>query len=1177
MTVVLALAVGTACASVTNDVAFTASHDGSEQRYVMILPDEVDPAQPHDLLICLHGHGSDRWQYIREPRGETRAARDAAAQNKMLFVSPDYRAKTSWMVPAAEADMLQLIGKLKKQYKVRRVILSGGSMGASSALTFTALHPELVDGVVALNGLADHVAYTNFQDAIAAAFGGAKTAVPEEYRRRSAVNFPERFTMPFAITAGGKDTSVPPDSVLRLAKAVQARNPFVLSDFQKDRGHATDYAASLAAYLFVINAPSAKAACVSLTLNGKPLVPTHATAAGVWFYYERSVEKEELGVGKTPNAQRPTLNAEVLLTGHGTVPGGWRLTASLNAGDEVRVVLDSGDAALGEIGFKAETLAGQAPTCQAESNAVVIRAASGAGAVKLTGLTEGGLPLTLVPERQSFSREPVPCSPDPQPVIAEALVEWDWRMQDGIGTPREARTYAQAAGRLLDRMSAAGMDKAALDALRAGQPAAAGEAAWEAYWLAAHRLRRALMLADKLFVKTPLLFVKHVPSVMSHQLTQMYGYCSQPGGGLFVLEQPGVSMRTRDITPASLPAGNFMTPELSFDAQRLLFAYCPVKTAPVSWGFNEQTKGLRYHIQELTLASGAVRVLTQGETDNFFPVSLPSGDILFSSTMRGGYHRCGRGPCFVYTLARMGTSGENPRSISFHETHEWDPCLLNDGRVVYTRWDYVDRNAVHYQQLWSARPDGGNVRIYYGNNTWAPTGIWEARSIPGSARVMATACPHHGMSAGSVVLVDVTKGVDGKEPLTRLTPEVRFPEAETLLPRGPDPSAPYDFDTRPDGYWNSPLKETWMEKTPTEEERRWPGHCYKSPWPLSETRFLVSYSYDALVGEAGPNLPNMFGIYFADASGNKELLYRDPNIASLWARPLAKRSPPPEVASSYDGARCEKGTGTFFLSNVMESWPYLPTNAPITHLRIFQVLLKTTPNGDSPKIAAGLGAPGRQVLGTVPVEVDGSAYFEAPSRTPIYFQALDAQGRAVQTMRSLVYLQPGETETCIGCHENRMKKAQPHAQALAVRRAPSAITPGPEGSKPFSYPRLVQPILDRHCVKCHDGKEPKRPVLTGAPEGWASKSFNALIKHVSYSTWGQPGARDALSEPLRFGASGSPLAKLLEGGHGKVTLTPEEWRRLYTWMDANGAFYGTFDVAEQKKQLAGEIIAEPEE
>jgi predicted esterase len=1176
LSVILTLAAGASGAAETNDVAFISTYDRSEQRYVIVAPEGFDPAQPHDVLICLHGHGSDRWQFVRETRGEARSARDAAAQNKMLFVSPDYRAKTSWMGPAAEADMLQLIGDLKKQYKVRRVILSGGSMGASGALTFTALHPELIDGVVALNGLADHAAYTNFQDAIAASFGGTKTAAPDEYRKRSAVNFPERFTMPFAVTAGGKDASVPPESVVRLAKAVQAHNPFTLLDHRAERGHETDYASSLAAYLFVINAPVCKLAGLSISLNARPLTPAHGSASGVWFY--SGGESGNVG-SETLNAQHSTLNAQVLLTGHGTVPGGWRLTAELNKGDELRLRLAPGLLPLKDIRFTAETLSGAAPTCLTEAHDVVIRAQS-RGALRLAGLTSAGKPLTLVPQRRPFSREPVACSPDPLPAIADALVEWDWSMQDGIGTPREPRTYAQATERLLSRMAAAGVNKAAMDSLRQARPAAtADEAAWKAYWLAAHQSRRKLMLSDPQFTGTPLLFVKHVPSVMSHQLTQVYGFLSRPGGGLFLLEQPGLSMRTRDLTPVSCSAGNFMTPELSFDAQRVLFAYCPVTNSPSARSRAITPEALRpyYNIHELTLASGAVRQLTSDDTDNFFPVCLPGGDILFSSTRRGGFHRCGSGPCPVYTLARMGANGEQPHSISYHETHEWDPCLLNDGRVVYTRWDYVDRNAVHYQHLWSARPDGGNVRIYYGNNTWNPAGLWEARAIPGSHRVMATASPHHGMSAGSVVLLDVTRGVDGQEPQTRLTPEVRFPESESPLARGPNPAAPYDFDTPPGGYWNSPLKEAWMEKTPTDEEKRWPGHCYKSPWPLSETRFIASYSYDQLVGEPGPNIPNLFGLYLCDASGNKELLYRDPNISSLWARPLAKRAPPPEVASAIDGKRRETNTGTYFLSNVMESWPYLPTNTPITHLRVFQMLIKTTPNIDSPKVAAGLGAPGRQVLGTVPVEADGSAYFEAPAKTPLYFQALDAQGRAVQTMRSLVYLQPGENETCIGCHEHRMKKEQPRAQALAIKRAPSVIAPGPDGTKPFSYPRLVQPLLDKHCVTCHDGKEPKRPVLTGAAEGWASKSFNALIKQVSYSTWGQPGPRDALSEPLRFGALASPLAKLLEKGHGKVTLTPEEWERLNLWMDANGEFYGTFDVNEQKRQLAGEAIAAPRE
>jgi hypothetical protein len=177
-----------------------------------------------------------------------------------------------------------------------------------------------------------------------------------------------------------------------------------------------------------------------------------------------------------------------------------------------------------------------------------------------------------------------------------------------------------------------------------------------------------------------------------------------------------------------------------------------------------------------------------------------------------------------------------------------------------------------------------------------------------------------------------------------------------------------------------------------EEESRWPGHCYKSPWPLSETFFIVSYSFDRLVGEPGPNLPNMFGLYFADAFGNKELIYRDPAISSLWARPPRPAGAAPELTTSRSGEARET-RGTFLVHDVRESWPYLPNRSrPITHLRILQVLLKTTPHADNPRVGAAFAAPGKQVFGTVPVERDGSAFFEVPARTPVLFQALDARG-----------------------------------------------------------------------------------------------------------------------------------------------------------------------------------------
>ncbi len=1170
---VLALpALSALSASEPRDLSFVSDQDQSEQRYVLVLPETYNSAQGHDLLIYLHGHGSDRWQLLDERYGETRAARVIAAQYGMVLVSPDYRAKTSWMGPAAEADLLQVISDLRKQCAIRRVVVSGASMGAASALTFAALHPDLVDGVAAFNGHVNHLEYTNFQQAIQAAFGGTKEAVPEEYKKRSAEFFPERFTMPVAITAGGNDTIVPPDSVMRLGQAIQKHNPAVHLDFAETRGHSTEYAAALSAYEFVMRALAPKPVSVFVAINGKTISPAPASAAGVWFYAEAGVQ--------------------ALLTGHSTVPGGWRMTAVLESGDELRLAL-APEAAERRLSFQAEPLSPMEPRCRIETNSLVIKAVSGSGAIRLTHFAFPDGPASFVPARRPFSRAPVTCSADLKPAIAEALIEWDWRMQDGIQTPREPRTYLQAIEKLARQTDALLHERRAAATL-----SPADESAWqklcvqplpletdvsagEARWLDFHRLRRQIVLANPAFKLSSLFFVKHVPSVMSHQLTQVYGYCARPGGGLFVLTEPGVDMRTRNITPATLPPGNFMTPELSGDARSVLFAYCPVKEAPASWDFNDQTRHLRYHIHELSLESGSVRALTAGDTDNFSPVVLPGLDVLYVSSRRGGYHRCGRGPCFVYTLARMRADGRDARSISFHETHEWDPSLLNDGRVIYTRWDYVDRNAVHYEQLWSAFPDGGNARIYYGNNTWNPTGIWEARAVPGSSRVMATAAPHHGMSAGSVILVDVSRGVDGQAPLARLTPDVRFPESESPLAFGPSPAG-YDFDTPVTQYWRAPLAEPWRKETLPEEEKRWPGHCYKSPWPLSEEFFIVSYSFDQLVGEPGPNLPNMFGLYFADAFGNKELVYRDPAISSLWARPLAKRSVPVELVSrtslpaGITGQSAE--TGTFFLRNVAESWPALPGGMPITHLRVIQVLLKTTPNADSPRVGAAFAAPGKQVLGTVPVEPDGSALFQVPARTPVLFQALDAHGRAVQTMRSLVYLQPGELQSCTGCHDHRMKAPQPGAAALALRREASKIKPGPDGSRPFSYPRLVQPVLDRHCVSCHDGKEPKRPILTGEPEGDFTKSYNALVSRVSFAAWNRPQQNfEPLTEPLRFGAAGSPLMKMLDQGHGNVALSPEDEQRLHTWMDANALFYGTFDVNEQKKQLLGQVIEGPKQ
>ncbi len=757
----------------------------------------------------------------------------------------------------------------------------------------------------------------------------------------------------------------------------------------------------------------------------------------------------------------------------------------------------------------------------------------------------------------------------------QALIERDWRMQDGIGTERNPSTYAAASELLLKRgdallhdLRAAGVElqqeQAAWDRLRGAAP---GEATWRQL----HELRRRIALRNPLAQLGPLVFIKQVPSCFSHQLTQYYGSCARPGGGIFVLEEPGTSMRCRQLA-ASLPAGSYQHAEVSYDGRKVLFAFCPVDSAPAN---REAHPDRFYHLYELCADGQGLRQLTAGAYDDFAPRYLPDGHLVFTSTRRGGFHRCGRGPCPTYTLATANADGSDPRTISFHETHEWDPAVLNDGRIIYTRWDYVDRHAVHYQQLWSAHPDGSNVRAFYGNHTLNPVGVWEAQPIPGSPRIMATAAAHHAMTAGSIILLDVTRGIDGLDPITRLTPDALFPESETPVAQGASGR----------GTWRAPSGVATPPPVPPETVR-WPGHCYRTPWPLSEKYFLAAYSFDPLIGEPGANPPNMFGLYLVDCFGNKELLYRDPDISSLWPVPLRPRTQPPACPAT---ATTNLPTGTFYLQNVRAAWPYLP-DVPINRLRILQVLPKTTPHANTPTVGLANASPGKQVLGTVPVETDGSAYFRAPAGVALSFQALDARGQAVQLMRSDTYLQPGENAACIGCHEPRASAPAPRGAALALQRPPSDITPGPDGSRPLSYPLLVQPVLDKHCVGCHgstaltagSGAQPRGGIaLTGVQQGRFTTSYHALAPRVSFSAWGgKPGDfRVTNSEPLTqpdfFGSRGSPLMQMLLRGHHHVVLTPTDIERLATWMDANALFYGTFEATDQARQQRGERIAGP--
>jgi dipeptidyl aminopeptidase/acylaminoacyl peptidase len=241
-----------------SDVSFVSELDKTVQKYVVLESDGFRRSNKKTLLVALHGHGADRWQYVREERDECRATREFAMKYGMLMISPDYRARTSWMGPAAEADLKQILAEVRELYAVEGIIVSGGSMGGTSALIFGALHPDIVDGIVAMNPTSNMEEYGQFQEAIAESYGGSKAEVPEEYRKRSSELQFERLTMPVAVTTGGKDTLVPPESTLRLVEKLRGADRKVFLKHRSEGGHATAYEDGMQALEFVAEALSLK-------------------------------------------------------------------------------------------------------------------------------------------------------------------------------------------------------------------------------------------------------------------------------------------------------------------------------------------------------------------------------------------------------------------------------------------------------------------------------------------------------------------------------------------------------------------------------------------------------------------------------------------------------------------------------------------------------------------------------------------------------------------------------------------------------------------------------------------------------------------------------------------------------------------------------------------------------
>jgi hypothetical protein len=537
-----------------------------------------------------------------------------------------------------------------------------------------------------------------------------------------------------------------------------------------------------------------------------------------------------------------------------------------------------------------------------------------------------------------------------------------------------------------------------------------------------------------------------------------------------------LNLRTGNLTVLlDDPKGGVRDPCVSYDGKRILFSYRKGGTE-------------YYNLYEVNADGAALRRVTDAPFDDIEPVYLPDGDIVFVSS------RCKRWVnCWLTQVAimyRCGPDGRNIRPISSNNDHDNTPWVMPDGRLIYMRWEYVDRSQVNFHHLWVSNPDGSGQTIYFGN-MYPGIVMIDAKPIPGTNKVVAIFSPGHGRKEhmGPVTIVD--------------------PDA------GPDiPSMARRIGRRGD---------------------------FRDPYAFSEDCFLV----------AAPD-----GIHLMDGAGNTQLLCRPTDALELHEpRPLVARPREPGPAPRTNPAI---GTGCMVLADVtfgrnMEG----VRPGEIRKLLILETLpMPVHYSGGMEPITRGGTFILERIVGTVPVEPDGSAYFEVPALRSIFFVAMDAEDRAVKRMQSFCSIMPGETVGCFGCHEERSRLGPTGANLLALRRPPSRIEPVAGVPDVIDFPRDIQPILDRHCLKCHDyDKRDGGAILSGDRGPMYSHSYITITDRKQVAD-----GRNAFANrpPRSIGASASPLMKMIEPGHYEVKVTEQERRMVRYWIESGAAYPGTY-------------------
>ncbi len=563
--------------------------------------------------------------------------------------------------------------------------------------------------------------------------------------------------------------------------------------------------------------------------------------------------------------------------------------------------------------------------------------------------------------------------------------------------------------------------------------------------------------------------------------------------------------------------------DLHFDADKMLLSMPAANGRWQVFEMNADGTGLRQ-----------LKLIEEPDVDNYDACYLPDGRILFTSTAPFVGVPCVFGSSHVTNMYLAERDG-SIRQLTVDQEHNWCPTVLGSGRVLYLRWEYVDLPHSNSRLLFHMNPDGTGQMEYYGSNSFFPNSFFYARPIPGHpTKVVGIATGHHGQARmGRMLILDPALGRSEADGVVQEIPGYGKKVPAVIK------------DNLADGIFPR----------------------FLHPYPLSEKYFLVS---------AQPKADSPWGIYLVDVFDNFLLLCDEPGYAMLEPIPLRKTPTPPIIADKVDTSRKD---ALIYMIDVYHG-PGLAgiPRGTVKKLRVYTYQFSYRGMGG---LLGSIGMDGpwdiRRVMGTVPVEPDGSTSFRVPANTPIAVQPLDEEGKSLQTMRSWFTAMPGETLSCVGCHD-RQNTVTPNRRTLASRRTPSTIEPWYGPVRGFSFAREVQPVLDRYCVGCHnDAPRPDGTTLCDLRgekhiDDWASniagnvgnrlpKSWRFSVSYAELHRFvRRPGIESniRLLAPMEFHADSTELVQMLRKGHHGVKLDAEARDRLITWIDMNAPYHGTW-------------------